>query len=280
MVEIPPKRARRVTLLQCLLIMFIAGVLGAPVSEAATVVLAWDPSPDPQIIGYNVYRSESLGTFAVSALNGSLVSDTTFTDSTLEWNRTYYYVVTAVNADGVESAPSASVEAASWLPAFVAEDYSSSVSTAAQQEQQQAVEAAPSAPPPSDSVSAPVITQPTPFSATVTTSVSEDGQRWFEVNGVWYPWGYGSDVPVPGDFDGDGQTDISIYRPGDGTWWILTSSSGFSNYSVYQWGLDGDTPVPADYDYDGRTDIAVFRSSTGVSYVLTSSSDFYSSIYF
>src|SRR6188474_3003126 len=116
MVEIPPRQARRVTL-QCLLMMILfAGVPGVPVSEAA-VVLAWDPSPDPQIIGYNVYRSESPGAFSVSPLNGStLVSEATFTDSTGEWNRTYYYVVTAVNASGRESAPSATVQATPGLP--------------------------------------------------------------------------------------------------------------------------------------------------------------------
>src|SRR5262245_16198054 len=107
----PPKRAWRATL-QCLLMVFIAGFLAAPISEAASVVLAWDPSPDPQVIGYNVYRSESLGSFAVSALNGStLVSQPTFTDSTGESNRTYYYVVTAVNVWGHESVPSTTVEA-------------------------------------------------------------------------------------------------------------------------------------------------------------------------
>lgn len=269
MVRIQNKRVRRV-ILQCLLMMFIAGVLGAPVSEAATVVLAWDPSPDSQIIGYNVYRSESLGTFAVSALNGpTLVSEPTFTDSTGEWNRTYYYVVTAVNSWGQESAPSATVEAASWLPAFSSQSEAENI---AQPDAPQAVETTPSAPPPSNSVSTTAL--PTFVGAAVTTSVTGDGLRYFEVNGASYPWGFDSDVPVSGDFDGDGQTDISVYRPSDGYWWVLTSTSGFSSYFAIPFGNDTDTPAPNDYDSDGRTDIAVFRPSTGVWYVLTSGSGF------
>jgi hypothetical protein len=239
------KRARRVTL-HCLLMVFISVVLGAPVSEAAAVVLAWDPSPDSQVIGYNIYRSKSLGTFPVSALNSSLVHETTFTDSSVEWNQIYYYVVTAVNASGQESAPTNAVEGASWLPT-------------------------PSSPPPS----APANVETLPSRGAVVTTWTQGGIRWFEVNGILYLWGYDSDVPVPGDFDGDGQTDISIYRPGDGMWWILPSSWSYSSYLTYQFGgNDYDMPVPDDYDYDGTTDIAVYNYASGVWSILTSSSSF------
>ncbi|MEQ1645491.1 MAG: VCBS repeat-containing protein, partial [Pyrinomonadaceae bacterium] len=58
------------------------------------------------------------------------------------------------------------------------------------------------------------------------------------------------------DFDGDGRTDLSIFRPTDGTWWMNRSVAGIK---AQNWGLNGDVPVPGDYDADGKTDVAVWR---------------------
>ena len=108
---------------------------------------------------------------------------------------------------------------------------------------------------------------------------------WRPSSGVWwvlggpgsqqtaFQWGGGSDVPVPGDFDGDGKTDFAIFRPSQGEWWIFKSSD--STYYATNFGTSGDQPVVADYDGDGRTDIAVFRpdaqAGLGYWYVLRSS---------
>ncbi|MGC2236035.1 MAG: VCBS repeat-containing protein [Pyrinomonadaceae bacterium] len=77
-------------------------------------------------------------------------------------------------------------------------------------------------------------------------------------------WSTSGDVPVPGDFDGDGKTDFSIFRPSANEWWILRSSD--TTYTTYNFGANGDIPVPADYDGDGHADIGVWRNSNYTSY--------------
>ena len=74
--------------------------------------------------------------------------------------------------------------------------------------------------------------------------------------------------------DSDGVTDIAIWRPSEGGWWILTSSSNFTAFFVKGWGLPSDVPVPGDYDGDGASDIAIWRPSEGGWWILTSSSSF------
>lgn len=75
---------------------------------------------------------------------------------------------------------------------------------------------------------------------------------------------------VRSDFDGDGQTDVSVFRPSNGTWYLLGSEAGFS---ASQWGASSDVLVPADYDQDGATDVAIYRPAPNNSafYVLKSS---------
>ena len=79
---------------------------------------------------------------------------------------------------------------------------------------------------------------------------------------------------APFDFDGDGKSDISSFRPADGTWYIQPSGANDAN-ALYgkQWGLSTDKLAPADYDGDGKTDIAVWRESEGDFYILNSSND-------
>jgi hypothetical protein len=69
------------------------------------------------------------------------------------------------------------------------------------------------------------------------------------------------------DFDGDGRADVSVYRPGSGTWYIQRSGSG-NALSAASFGIATDKLTAADYDGDRKTDICVFRD--GAWYILQS----------
>ena len=77
-----------------------------------------------------------------------------------------------------------------------------------------------------------------------------------------------------GDFDGDGKSDITVYRASTNTWFVLRSNTSYSTYGTYAWGEAGDIPVRGDFDGDGKADIAMYRPSNGGWYILQSSTGY------
>ncbi|MBI3476071.1 MAG: choice-of-anchor D domain-containing protein [Acidobacteria bacterium] len=76
---------------------------------AHNVALTWNASQDV-VIGYDVYRAATQGG-SYTKINPVLDSSTSYTDSTVKSGTTYYYVVTAIDANDVESARSNEVQA-------------------------------------------------------------------------------------------------------------------------------------------------------------------------
>jgi hypothetical protein len=75
---------------------------------------------------------------------------------------------------------------------------------------------------------------------------------------------------VRADFDGDGRTDLSVFRPSEGNWYLAQSTAGFRTVG---WGLPGDKIQPGDFDADGKTDFGVFRPSNNTWYGIFSSNN-------
>jgi hypothetical protein len=98
-------------------------------------------------------------------------------------------------------------------------------------------------------------------------------------NGMWngasvdkqYNFGLTGDIPVTGDWNNDGRTEIGVFRPsthmfyldynGNGVW------DGASVDKQYNFGLTGDIPVSGDWNLDRRTEIGAFRNSTHLFYL-------------
>jgi arabinoxylan arabinofuranohydrolase len=74
-----------------------------------SVALNWTANTEGDLAGYNVYRSTTSGS-GYTLLNGSLLNSPEFTDINVSYYITYFYVITAVDEDTLESAYSDEVE--------------------------------------------------------------------------------------------------------------------------------------------------------------------------
>ena len=87
---------------------------------------------------------------------------------------------------------------------------------------------------------------------------------------------------APFDFDGDGKTDLSIFRPSnnpnEADFYVENSST--SQTQSLSWGNIGDLPVTSDFDGDGKTDFAVFRPAENNWYVFRSADNSFVSVNF
>lgn len=97
----------------------------------------------------------------------------------------------------------------------------------------------------------------------------------FEGGWITHSFGGAGDKLVPGDYDGDGRTDLGLFRQNGGAavWEILRSSDSGTTTVVF--GFSTDIPVRGDFDGDGRADIAVYRPSNGTWYIQKSDNSGY-----
>lgn len=80
----------------------VIAMLPQQAETAAHLELSWAVSPETDIAGYNVYRSEQAGT-AGARLNTDLLLTPAFRDMNVQPGHRYFYTVTAVDRSGNES---------------------------------------------------------------------------------------------------------------------------------------------------------------------------------
>jgi len=97
-------------------------------------------------------------------------------------------------------------------------------------------------------------------------SLDANGNFAWEPSDTSLSWGMPNDIPVIGDWNGDGMDGLGIFRPSSGIW-SIDSNENFiwepSDKSL-SWGMPGDTPVVGDWNSDGKDGIGIFRPSSGI----------------
>ena len=94
---------------------------------------------------------------------------------------------------------------------------------------------------------------------------------WRPQDGTWHvrhadgtqsavPWGLSYDVPVYGDYDGDGTRDYAVWREAGGVgYWYINYANGGTHVEVF--GQAGDIPVVGNFDDVSGDELAVYRPS-------------------
>ena len=85
-------------------------------------------------------------------------------------------------------------------------------------------------------------------------------------------FGAAGDLPVVGDWDGNGTVTLGLYRPSSSTFFLRNSNTtGFPDVTVsFGDGPGGDLPVVGDWNGDGVWTVGVYRPSTSTFYLRNS----------
>ena len=77
------------------------------------------------------------------------------------------------------------------------------------------------------------------------------------------PFGLAGDLPVAGDWDGDGIDTIGVFRPSVGQFFLTNSTAASPTIDAnFFFGNNGDLPFAGDFNGDGIDTISVWRQST------------------
>ncbi len=89
---------------------------------------------------------------------------------------------------------------------------------------------------------------------------------------VVVPFGVSTDLPLSGDWNGDGIDEIGVWRPTTGSFYLDANGNDLWDGAaggdvIVPFGVSTDLPLSGDWDGDGIDDIGVWRPSTGYFYL-------------
>jgi hypothetical protein len=89
-----------------------------------------------------------------------------------------------------------------------------------------------------------------------------NGNRVWDAGDSSTKFGIEGDIPVTGDWNNDGITDVGVFRE-NGTWYLDLNNNHLWDAGdiTFRFGIAGDIPVTGDWNNDGTTDVGVFRDN-------------------
>jgi hypothetical protein len=80
------------------------------------------------------------------------------------------------------------------------------------------------------------------------------------------------DIPILGDWDGDGKDTPGYFRPGEASWHLFNSFST-NDPIFYQFGMETDIPISGDWNRDGKDELGLYRADSGYTFLVNDMSD-------
>ncbi|WP_063798867.1 DUF2961 domain-containing protein [Nocardia sp. NRRL S-836] len=214
-----------------------AARIGFTGTKVHSLRLTWEPAADD--VGTREYRVYGSQTASVPISAQNLLGVTTlptFTHQALRTGQTWYYRVVAVDAAGNAGTPTEPVSARTAHP--TTSDFDGDGKD--------------------DIVTFTRGTSSDAFVARSTGSAfSGNGVKWHDHFAV------GDEIPLTGDFDGDGRADVATFTRGDAADVYVSLSDGTKFVQDgWKWhdhfAADAEIPLVGDFNGDGKDDIATF----------------------